>query len=92
MAVVAKTKKGACDDNSACAALGLAGSCCPDDNGNSLGCCSAFGNIVHMPHAVSARCSMNVNCKHLGLTEGNCCPTDDGTTLGCCPPTDAPDA
>ena len=75
------------DDNSACAKLGLSGQCCPDANGHHLGCCSALNNTVRVPHAVSAQCAMNLNCKRLGLNAGNCCPTDDGQTLGCCPPT-----
>ena len=56
--VVAKTKSSYDAKTTARAPRFLAAASCPDDNGN-LGCCSAFGNIVHMPHAVSARCSMN---------------------------------
>lgn len=85
-----RTAKGACDDNSACAALGLSGLCCPGADGVFLGCCGAANNTARKPHSVSARCALNLGCKKLGLGGGNCCPTDDGTTLGCCPPVVTP--
>ena len=90
IATVTRTAKGACDDNSACAALGLAGLCCPGADGAFLGCCGAANNTARKPHSVSARCALNLGCKKLGLGGGNCCPTDAGTTLGCCPPVVTP--
>ena len=82
---------GACDDNSACAKLGISGLCCPTASGNDLACCTEDSNVVRKPHAISAACSANSAC-HFQKLSGNCCPTDDGNMLGCCPPGAADEA
>mmetsp|Transcript_25510 Transcript_25510/g.35072 ORF Transcript_25510/g.35072 Transcript_25510/m.35072 type:complete len:199 (-) Transcript_25510:154-750(-) len=84
------TAKGACDDNSACAALGMSGLCCPTSEGVDLSCCQASSNEISIPHSISAVCSSNKACEANGLSAENCCPTDDGVFLSCCPPENPP--
>jgi hypothetical protein len=66
---------GLCTNNPRCAALGLTGSCCPNQVGVNLACCLEYSDM--------AVCSMNAVCASRSLL-GNCCPTDDGTLLACC--------
>jgi len=74
-----------------CAALNLEGNCCPNDAGNSLGCCPGGGTAAKKEDPALAnvaadsiqRCENNAACKENQL-EGLCCPNPGGVNLGCC--------
>ena len=86
-----------CLSNEACTNQGLAGNCCPTDDGSFLGCCNnassisvaknetstseSFDNATNVKDASS--CASRSACTSMGLT-GQCCPTGDGIMLGCC--------
>jgi len=68
--------------------MGLEGNCCPNDAGNSLGCCPGGGTpaTVPVPDVAAdskALCSNNALCKESAL-EGLCCPNPANVSLGCC--------
>lgn len=73
-----------------CAALKLEGNCCPNDAGNSLGCCPGGGAsapaqaaAIDVPSDSKQRCENNAGCAESKL-EGLCCPNPGNITLGCC--------
>lgn len=68
----------ACQRNSACAALGLDGLCCPTKDGITLDCCTES-----IPIAKECSADTNPVCKNLGLVD-DCCPTKDDVFLDCC--------
>jgi len=74
-----------CSENSACAALGLEGSCCPTVHGVELHCCDsvvASADFSTFSDAqVDTQCSAHPACTGLS---GECCPTQDGVDLECC--------
>lgn len=57
-----------CSSHDECAAAGLSGLCCPNEEGRMLECCQA-------------ECSKHAKCAHL---KGLCCPTTDKVMLDCC--------
>eukprot|EP00931_Biecheleriopsis_adriatica_P120472 TRINITY_DN955_c1_g1_i1.p1 TRINITY_DN955_c1_g1~~TRINITY_DN955_c1_g1_i1.p1 ORF type:complete len:348 (+),score=67.62 TRINITY_DN955_c1_g1_i1:76-1044(+) len=68
----------------ACAAAGMEGACCPNQDGVSLGCCSAAAAAPAVASvAKGTECSAFPSCAALNMT-GGCCPTADGVRLGCC--------
>lgn len=72
-----------------CAKLKLAGNCCPNDAGISLGCCPGGATAVPSPAVASVPkdskrlCQNNPACQELNL-KGMCCPNPAGSSLGCC--------
>lgn len=68
-----------CASNPTCAALGLAGHCCPTVDDVVLDCCSQ--PAVTPSQAPPAACSAHPACAHLA---GNCCPTNTNVQLSCC--------
>jgi hypothetical protein len=58
---------GLCQSNDLCAALDLAGQCCPTADGITLLCCGSG--------VVEETCAGNDQCAVYELTDGLCCPT-----------------
>jgi len=81
-----------CASFPACAALGLAGACCPNAAGVRMGCCDAPAPS-NMSATTSPRPAVDTDgdhaclkfpaCAALGLV-GTCCPNAAGVRMGCC--------
>mmetsp|Transcript_53835 Transcript_53835/g.125531 ORF Transcript_53835/g.125531 Transcript_53835/m.125531 type:complete len:267 (+) Transcript_53835:87-887(+) len=69
----------------ACVAVGISqGSCCPNEEQVSLGCCNGFPPpVVELKIAAGSECSAFPACAEMGMT-GACCPAADGMRLSCC--------
>ncbi|CAE7237495.1 unnamed protein product [Symbiodinium sp. CCMP2456] len=74
-----------CSSYPACMAVGISeGSCCPNDDKVSLGCCSGFPpKLPELKVAAGTECSAFPACARMNMT-GACCPAADGVRLSCC--------
>ena len=72
-----------CADNSACAAAGEVGDCCPEGYGKRRACCGDATNVARVAVTAPGACDDHSACAAAGLA-GACCPAGDGADLACC--------
>ena len=85
VAAVPGVNGSSCSAYPACVAAGIKeGSCCPNDEKVSLGCCNGFPpKMAELKVAAGAACSSFPVCARMNMT-GACCPASDGVRLSCC--------